>query len=185
MRRGVSTGAAILLLVKRRACALARRHVVLRIHDTKLVRANHVEVGNAACVIAVSEPSLRFYPHLDVVAVDETHVVVILFSDSELGECDWRNSAGAGTFENAAAVSCDAFTVAGGVEVAAGTSPEAASPSWRSSELYGSAWIQLISAVAEDVSAVPCESSGPDGVRAIVLQSEFSGGNSNTTCDEH
>ena len=90
LRRRVSTGAAKLRRIKRRASALTRRDGSgFRIHDPKLVRTNRVDVGDAAGVLAVAGASLRFYPHLDVVTVDETHVVEVLAgnarSDGELG----------------------------------------------------------------------------------------------------
>lgn len=47
--------------------------------------------------------------------------------------------------------------------------------------MYGGAWSQLKSTFAEGV-AVAGENSGPDGVRATVLQSEDGGGNSSSAC---
>lgn len=130
LRRRVSTGAAKLRRIKRRASALTRRDGSgTRIHDPKLVRADGVDVGDAAGVLAVTGASLRSDPHLDVVTVDETHVVEVLAkdacSDGELGQSGRRNSA-ADAFEDAAAVSGDAVAVAGGIEAAAGARPEPA-----------------------------------------------------------
>jgi len=127
LRRRVSTGTTELLRIKRRTSAFTRRDdSCMWIHEPKLVRANRVDVGDAAGVMAITGTSLRFNPHLDIVTVDETHVVEILAAVAykcEFSQSDWWNSA-AVTFKNTAAVSGAAVTVAGGVEVAAGTSPE-------------------------------------------------------------
>ena len=79
LRRRVSTGAAELRRIKRSARAHARRddsNDVL-IHDPKIARANLVDVGEAACVVAISGSSQGFDPHLDVETVDEANAVKI------------------------------------------------------------------------------------------------------------
>ena len=79
LRRRVSACATELRRIKRRASALTRSDDSrTRIHDLKHARADTVDVGYAACVCAVTGASMGFDPHLDVVTVDETHVVEIL-----------------------------------------------------------------------------------------------------------
>lgn len=97
LRRRVSTGTTELLRIKRCASAFTRRDDSgMWIHDPKLVRTNRVDVRDTAGVMAITGSTLRFNPHLDIVTVDEAHVVEILAAianECEFSKSDWWNSA--------------------------------------------------------------------------------------------
>lgn len=61
LRRRVSSTAAILISTVLLTGTLTRHNIVL-INDLKIVRASRVEVGNTACVLAISGSSGWSYP---------------------------------------------------------------------------------------------------------------------------
>lgn len=101
-------------------------------HNLKLRRTRGVQVDNAsrACTIG-SVTTLRNDKHGEVVAVDQTDIIEVLATiaiELELSKSGGRGSTTAGAFQLAAAITCDAGELTGGVLGAECSGPHAAAP---------------------------------------------------------
>ncbi|KAF7817552.1 Leishmanolysin-like peptidase [Senna tora] len=152
---GQCTGAAELRRVKRRARALARHHRTPILH-LQLCRTLLVQVRNTPCVLAITASSACLHSHPHIVTVHQANVVEILLvarrSNGELHQRH-RSSSSQPAFQSAA-VSREAFSLTGVVELAAGSCPEASGPSRWSGELHRGSRSHGKSAVAKNCGAV-------------------------------
>lgn len=151
-------GAAKLRRIELRARTLARHHRAGAVHHLQLRRAVRVHVRQAPRVLAVAGASRRPDADPHVVPVHQAHVVEVFgfragAGDGELHEADRRHPS-AGALDSAAAVAGGAVAIAGVIEDAPGSRPEAARPARRRWELDGAAPRQGEAAAAEGAGAV-------------------------------